>query len=376
MRIGILTPIYEPATGGAASYYSMISREFLKNKSITEVTIITEKHYLSPNRETLLNGSCDVIRIFPFRSGRQENIFKKYLQYFYQNILYFKLPSIIADCRVDILIVHSSFYNFPNILNPIITLISKTTIVIADVRDCLLKKKDLNSLIIYNSIIACSENVDRHLSQYIPIYNLTELIPIPQEKFIIKQSHANLRILKKYNLKKSSYILYAGLLKSGKNINYLLETYIQYCKLESSPLPLVLAGIPKNKNLAKLAKNINGVSILGEIKRVDLLKIIKFAALNVNLSLSEGMPRISLEALALNTKTILPQGIPEFDKYCKKWVAISYSSSSKLALQFQRVLLSNDLPKYPVSNHSINNVIKKYYKIFTKFKRDDGYAKK
>lgn len=376
MRIGILTPIYEPATGGAATYYSLISREFIKNKSITGLTIITEKHYSSPNRETLFHGRCDVIRIFPFRSGRQDNIFMKYLKYFYQNILYLKLPFIIADFRVDILIVHSSFYNFPNILNPIITLISKTTVVIADVRDCLLKKKDLNSLNIYNSIIACSENVDRHLSQCSSIYNSTELIPIPQENFIINQSKVNLKILKKYNLKKSSYILYAGLIKSGKNINYLLKTYIQYCNLESSPVPLVIAGISKNNNLVKQAKKITGVSILGEIKRIDLLKLIKFAALNVNLSLSEGMPRISLEALALNTKTILPHGIPEFDKYCKKWVAVSYSNPSKLALQIQKVLSSNDLPKYPISKHKLDNVIEKYYKIFMKLKRGEGYENK
>ena len=105
------------------------------------------------------------------------------------------------------------------------------------------------------------------------------------------------------------------------------------------------------------------------------MRIIRFAALNVNLSLSEGMPRISLEALALNTKTILPQGIPEFDWHCNKWVATSYSDSSKLALQFKSILMNSDLPKYPLKNHSLKVIIKEYLKIFIWLK-EDGYVEK
>ena len=116
-----------------------------------------------------------------------------------------------------------------------------------------------------------------------------------------------------------AYIFYAGLIKEEKGVYLLLQSYCE--QLQHDRHKLVLAGHNKLKTL-KATKLLNHPKVLyiGNQDRNNILALMSKAALCVNLSFSEGMPRASLEAIALGRPVALPRGIPEFNKYCSEFI--------------------------------------------------------
>ena len=231
-------------------------------------------------------------------------------------------------------------------------------------RDCLLREKSLEVLSLYDAIVACSQNVVNHLASCTPLLGKVTYIPIPQEEMRGCDLKDDGVLFNQLGLRKSKYILSAGLIKSGKGIDFLFKAYAKYRMNKLEPLPLILVGVIKDEKLARLAKTLPGVFLIGEIDRFRLLGLIKNAGLNINVSLSEGMPRISLEALSLQSKVILPLGIPEFEEHCKDWVAVSYANAEALAAQFDWALSQVISPKYPINDHYLNNVGRYYAHTF------------
>ena len=136
-----------------------------------------------------------------------------------------------------------------------------------------------------------------------------------------------------------------------------------YRKMGHEPWKRAIAGVAKESSGVKRASTIDGVQLLGSVPRPQLLALMQNAALNVNLSTSEGMPRTSLEALALGTRVLLPLGIPEFERYCGSWVASSQDPGA-IAAQFIDMLVEPPATGYPIETHSINRVLEKYNELF------------
>ena len=89
------------------------------------------------------------------------------------------------------------------------------------------------------------------------------------------------------------------------------------------------------------------------------------SSMAVNLSTSEGMPRTSLEALALGIRVLLPKGIPEFEEHCKDYVVCS-SQPDLVASQIEKLLLIPSMHNYPIEKHAPDFVLSKYEALFKK----------
>jgi len=355
-----------PVGGGAATYYSLLSEQLIRGSIVQKITIVTEKYPGEPGEKFDMHGARRIVRLFPFRAGGDVGKLKKYFLYFLQNILYRNLPEFFKSNKIDIAIIHSSFHNQWNMLSPSIREIKKYSVLISDVRDCQLPERKLSDLEIYDKIIACSENVKKHLEKINNLMQKTIQIPIPQEDLKNLEIHKTETILESLGLDMSEYLLFAGLIKADKGVDLLLNSYEIYRNKVDKPHKLVLVGTTRDHALANKAARMKGVVLAGALPRQNLLTLIQNAAINVNVSFSEGMPRFCLESLAFNTRVILPQGIPEFEIYLHDWVAKSQDNPEVIADQIV-LALENDPPAgYPIEEHYIDNIVHKYERLFQK----------
>ncbi len=299
--------------------------------------------------------------MFPYRAGAQMGKISQYSRYAVQNLQYWLFPHLVSQCKPDVVLVHSSFHNFLNLLTPVIRRISRTIPVIADVRDHQLPIRRLGQLDAYSAVIACSRNVQVHLEKNPVLSSRVTHIPVIQESLITPRTNTP-QTLQRHRLTTCSYLLFAGLIKQGKGVELLLRTYESY-RAKGHHDELLLVGLCKDAKLLERASKIPGVRILGAVSRDELLDLMACARMNINLSGSEGMPRTSLEALALGTRVLLPQGIPEFLEYCPSAVACS-DDPDALARQVEDLLGSPVAPSYPFELHAPTAVLPQYEALF------------
>lgn len=358
----VITPLFPPVMGGASTYYGLLTRGLLAKGVVKHVTIITENSS-ERNNASALSPDIDVIPLFPYRAGGHKRKSLQFLLYGIQNLLYVFIPYLVRKHKPDLVIVHSSFHNFFNLMAPVIKLISNKVPVIADVRDHQLPVKRLGQLESYHALVVCSLNVYNHILQASTLTQRVNHIPVIQEVMNVPRNCAS-ATLEKYGLKHGSYLLYAGLIKADKGIDLLLNTYESLCS-RGSALQLVIVGGSKDNLLLKRILSVSGVQWLGPVPREELLDLLSSCSMAVNLSNSEGMPRTSLEALALGVRVLLPKGIPEFEKYCQDNVVCS-SDPEFVAQQIEKLLFNTTACHYPIEEHFPDFVLSKYECLFKK----------
>ena len=354
MKLVIICPLFHGSGSGSATYYRLLAEEFIKKGVL--VTIISDYEQG--------DFSGQYISLFPARCGRDRHPLRDRFYYLEQNLTYFQLPRIVHQQVPDVLLVHSSFYNFPGLFNFVMKGIRKKFhgLMVADVRDQLLPKKKIPLLNIYDKIIACSLNVCSHLRNNGADKEKVVHIPVLQEDLKIDKKNTE-QILRHFGLAEQGYIFYAGLIKEAKGIDVLLKAYINY--LQSSGLKLVLAGHNKciRSETLRLLHHPN-VLYVGNQDRNTVLVLMSKASVCVNFSLSEGMPRASLEAISIGCPVVLPRGIPEFDHYCPEFV-IKYERPEMVAEQISKIIAHKVKANYPIEIHSPENVIPKYQELFS-----------
>jgi hypothetical protein len=352
-KLLIICPFYHGSGSGVATYYQLFSKCI--SKFNISISIISDKE------AGLLDG--DYFGIFPVRCSRDRNIVKDIFSYGIQNIYYSKIFNVIKKIKPDIIIIHSSFYNHLGLFNYYISKIRKKYCgkMIADVRDQLMPPNKIPMLNIYDNVIACSTNVKNHLSKHHVNKKLLSHIPVIQEP-LDNYDCNSLKILNKFNLNEREYIFYGGLIKESKGIQLLLKAFCDY--IDDSNLKLVLAGHYKSRNsITKKYLSNSNVFYIGNQNRETILTLMKFSAVCVNFSFSEGMPRSCLEAMALGCNVILPKGIPEFEQYCPEFI-LKDEKEELIAEQINKTISSNKRPNYPIEMHYPKNVINEYLKIF------------
>ena len=362
MHLLIISPIYAPTTGGAATYYGLLTEGLLASGEVTKVTIITERVPGQPNQEQKNGGRLHIIRMFPHRAGRHLEPIQLYWRYVLQNFQYAFLPLLVSSIKPDIMLVHSSLHIYPNALHPLIGFFSRSFPVIADVRDQQLPLSRLSQLESYSALVVCALNVMAHISRSSELETRATYIPVIQEH-INSDRPSSSQTLIKYGLKKRRYFLFSGLIKQAKGVGLLLDTFCELCE-RGFDAELVIAGFSKDESLMQQAINTPKVRMIGPVPREELLDLMSEALMNINMSASEGMPRTSLESLALGTKVLLPSGIPEFDQYCPKAV-VRGSNSQEVADQIQALLSCQDGGEcYPIELHESRKIIPRYKELF------------
>jgi glycosyltransferase involved in cell wall biosynthesis len=363
----IISPIFYPTSGGAATYYTLLSWMLLERGIADRVTIITERVPQAEDSELLYGGQLLVLRSFPHRAGHTRQPLLQYIKYAYQNLQYLGIRGTVSKYDINTVLVHSSFHNFPNLMANVVKkcVSDGNARWIADLRDWLLPQSRFKELGPYHRLIVCSENVMSHIAQSKGLAHKACLIPVIQEPIAAPSSDEVMDFKRRYGLGEYPYISYIGLIKKEKGVDLLLDSF---GKIERSfpHIHLVLAGIMKESSSA-FRKKLTGarVKYIGELKRRDALIFIAGSRLNINLSPSESLSRSCLEALSLGVQVALPPGIPEFQKHCPENV-INSKDPETIATQLERLLTTENMPQYPITAHYPDPVLPQYEEIFSK----------
>lgn len=356
MKITILTPLFHGDSSGASVYYKSLTHYLLKNKYNVSV--------ISDNESGEYSGQY--YPVFPKRCGQNKRGVRDIFSYAKQNILYWRVVSILRHENTDILIVHSSFYYNPGIFMFLIRYIKHifpNIRMILDVRDAMFPVTRGGEADYYNGIIACSRNVKNDLvSKGIEESRITH-IPVIQAISQSSQDEVD-GYLEDLEITRP-YLLYAGLIKESKSVDVLLEAFTEYIRVEEPRLTLVLTGLMKtSNNETKSLLHREGVKYIGNRTRGDVLKLMQGADCCINISRSEGMPRSSLEALALNIPTALPPNVPEFLDCCSSNV-IENRNTKEIAQKILGIYRGKKVPMYPIEEHYPGSVFPKYIELIS-----------
>lgn len=354
MNILIISPIFSPTSGGASIYYMELVKNISEYKEVKRIFVITEKINKKENYSNYKKLS--VINLFPFRSGKFTYKYMQFFLYGLQNLQYLLFPIIFKKLKPDVTLLHSSFLNYPNLLYLIIKFFLKKYKIILDVRDCLLPKKKFYQINLFRIIITCSETVNN----YLPNYEGKRFIPIFFNTTFINDK----TVINKYRLGNEKYFLYCGLIKKSKNIEFLYKVFKTYQIKYDPSVKLVLVGINKDNSILHHLLKDKNILYFNQMPYKDILSLIFNSYLPINLSLSEGLSRFSLESLFLKKITILPRNIIEFNNQCSSYVAVSYVNADLVADQIFFLKNNNIIEHYNFSCHDPKNIRKKYFKLF------------
>lgn len=358
-KVLVITPIFLSDAGGAAIYYKLLVSLLSKSYN-TETGVVSERY--------TYHGDLRYYGIFPTWAGRDRNIVRDIFFYFLQNVSYFGMFWILFKERPNIVLVHSSFYNHPGIFDPVFRLLKMffpRIRFVADVRDRLLPQKKLSLLNYFDRIISCSENVYAHLLSGRVDPKKVLIIPVIQEEMNIPVIRGQFDSLcKTYGLCGRQYFIYVGAVKEDKAVDILLEAYVDIVRPKFPEIDFVLVGLNKSKgkDVASMLE-MDGVIYLGNLPREHSLALMSGANLCVNISPNEGMPRVSLESIALNKPTLLPPNIPEFHELCPEYV-VSDLSVPSVGRQICKLLETPSVPVYPIAKHYPEAVLSQYEEVF------------
>jgi glycosyltransferase involved in cell wall biosynthesis len=237
----------------------------------------------------------------------------------------------------------------------------KNTLIVADVRDCLIPKSRLKQLSYYDRVIACSRSVECHLLQEPSLKGKIFEIPAIQEKLTPPQKIYSTKILKKHRIEGFEYWLYLGLIKQSKGIDRLIRIFSEALKTKPH-IRLVLAGPMRDKNLVAresiaIAKS---VIVLGSVPRDEARVLISQAALVVNCSPTESISRIALEAIDLGIPVGLPPNIKEYEQWAPAFIIHEALTPSDAAQRLITIAESHSVPPYPMDRHRSSSVVPQY----------------
>lgn len=355
-NVVLITPIYQKQVGGAAIYYQRLTQSL--GECGVSVSVITDS----------VSGDAPGLRrygIFPKWASSERNLVRDVVSYAYQNITYYRISGILRRESPQAVLVHSSFHNHPGVFALAMARARRacpTATFVADVRDRLLPPRKIAQLKRYDTVIACSGNVRDHLiASGLPADRIRE-IPVIQERLQISDTAAG-EALTKYGLEGRKYILYVGAIKEDKAVDKLLMAFIDHVAPIHPDHILVLAGLLKSNavELNRLMRT-DKVRYIGNVDRADALALMKGANVCVNVSPNEGMPRASLEALALGRPVVLPPNVPEFVQYCERYVATDLDPKC-IAEKMTAAIIGGKAADYPVDRHYPESVLEAYLEV-------------
>ena len=357
----IITPIYNKAVGGAAIYYQLLVKE-LKDRGY-KIAVISEYNGIF---HSFIDNKEQYFGLFPAWASKSRNRIRDIFYYGLQNLIYFYLPFALRKLNPKNILIHSSFFNHPGTFryaNKLVYLLRHNHCnMILDVRDKMLPQNRVKHLSVFNTIIACSENVKDHLKNIHIDSGKLIIIPVIQEA--IDRGKPPVKDFElKYGIKNNGFILSVGAIKKEKGIDILLEVF-QKIKGELGGINLVLVGPLKAKSSEILkALRSAGIVYVGSLDRKDILDLMKMAKICVNLSRNEGMPRVSLEALSMGKLCLLPLCVPEFIRYCNEFVISSYNPDD-IANDLLNVIAKREpVTCYPIHRHYPNEVVSKFIQL-------------
>lgn len=358
-RVAICSPIFWGDASGASVYYQLLANELLTHG--VDVTVISDQERADSEL------SVNYFPLFPARCAKDKRPLRDVAAYLWQNVSYFGIQGILSSVQPHSALIHSSFYNHPGIFAQVMKRVMHKhpeINFIADVRDGLMPAHKVPLLNDYHRVIACSENVANHLLENGLESRRLLRIPVIQER-IEPVDKLRTQLIADNGLGGQPYIFYAGLVKESKAVDVLLEAFLRFVRPVRKDMRLVIAGLMKTSSRrVKEMLAQDGVVYVGNRRREEVLALMSGAALCVNLSPDEGMPRTSLEALALGRPVALPPNVPEFVRYCDGFV-VAEREPAEVAARMMEIMDAGATPDYPIEMHYPERVLHVYEKVLS-----------
>ena len=353
----IITALYPPTVGGAATYFGDVVPRLAQRDEIEQLTVLTE--HMPDQPRQWADGKLRLLRYLPARISLPQRRQLTHAAIYILTQLWFaaRLPGLVHHHRVDLIHFHTRFRG-----RLFYAALRRSGVpVIADLRD---KMTDPARLVdVTDLLLCCGEGVQRFATEGGFPSERTALIPnafalpdTPPPELISD-------VRRRYKLGESPYLLFVGDITYNKGVYDLLEAYRRW-RPEHPQVQLVLCGT--NREGARFLDQMRqtaGAAYLGHIPHQDALALMRGAEIVVLPSRSEGLPTVILEAVALGTRVICPPGIPEFEQYLSQFVLPEVNVDS-IVETLNAAWRYDDLPSYPLSEHSVGRVVEDLAKVY------------
>ena len=350
MRILIITALYPPAAGGAATYFGDIVPRLAQRDDVEQLTVLTEHMPGQPRLWT--DDKLQLLRYLPTRASLTQRHWLTHAMSYVLTQVWFtvRLPGLVQHHQVDLIHFHTRFRG-----RLFYAALRRSGVpVIADLRDKMTDPMRLMS--VATRLLCCGEGVQRFAIEGGFPAERTVLIPNAFIPPTIPPLESVVDARQRYRLGEEPYLLFVGDITRNKGVYDLLEAH-QRWRAEHPQVQLVLAGTNREaEHFLRQVRRYTGVIYLGHVPHQDALTLMCGAEIVVLPSRSEGLPTVILEAVALGTKVICPPGIPEFERHLPQFVLPEVDADS-IVKTLNFVWHFDDLPSYPFSEHNVGCVV-------------------
>ena len=349
-NILVCCPVYSPHAGGGGQYFPLLVSQLLDLEATDRVIVLTEYH---PNKKLYtFENNTHVYRILPQRDTKINKTMSYSIASFFVTYLLFytAMPVLIAIHKISIIhytrYLRIPFYAFMSIFKNIfkikIILDMRTTVESDSAIKNLFGYSSMisNSMGVYNQMTDLGVNQDRNNFVPNPIVFPKKLNPVK-----VKEIIHDLGVDVKF-----PYLLFVGQLLERKSILEVIDAFDVFTK-DHPNFRLVLVGRNMLGDLIqeKLSKN-NNILHIGPVEREKVVALMQNAEMILQPSRVEGIPRVSLEALSLGKKVLLPPCVPEFVPN-NELFSIDKVKTSEIAEAINRIHKTDKLPQYDLSVH-------------------------
>lgn len=345
----LLTPLYPPTTGGAASYFGMVAERLAAADGIEKVSLLTERMPGEP--EFWLQGRLEIHRLLPTRVSIERGGLSHVLSYLATQLwMQRNLKRFVHDCNATLFHFHTRFQG-PLFFR---ALRSLTVPVIADLRD---KFGQIDRLRVSSDfLLCCGEGVQHYAVEGDYPQDRTRMVPIPFEAAKSGPVAEIESLAAQAALDGHPFILFVGDMNYNKGVFDLISAFESY-QPEHPDMNLLLVGTNRQaKRFEDVIAHSKNVYWLGSQPGSTVLVLMERAAVVCLPSRSEGLPRVILEAIASGTPVICPPNIPEFDRWLPTHVLPEISPAA-IREALQQTVGQPLKSSYPLEQHRLEQVV-------------------
>ncbi|HVN87309.1 MAG TPA: glycosyltransferase family 4 protein [Candidatus Binatia bacterium] len=357
----IVTPLYPPAIGGAATHFGIIAPALRDHPAVERVTVLTERLSGEPTEPT--EGSLRIVRRLPRHVGlayRQQ--WRRALGYvrtqwwFHRN-----LAPLVRQIGADVIHLHARYRG-----RVLYAALRRTGVpVIANLHDKLTPPR--RAAHVAQVVLCCAEGVREFAIRDGVAATQVRLVPLP---LALPAAASSTTIAEQYHLTPKNYVLFAGEITRRKGVYELLAGYRAW--RSDGSMPLALAGTNwEGKRFIRQVQQTPGAVYLGPVPHAETIALMREAAVVVLPSHSEGLPYVILEAIAMGTKVISPPGIPEFGRHLPASVLTEVSAAA-ISRALEQVAAETGSPSYPLAQHDPARVLDELVQLYAETVRPHG----
>jgi len=353
MNVLVVCPVFEPYSGGGGQYFPLLVRELAGSPDIGNVVVLTENH---PDREMIeRDGSITVYRMLVRRDTVKKGRVYKTISFFYTYCQFaILIPRLVSE--YDINVIHYTRYMrkaFFKIMEKCKR--SQGVKVVVDMRATLESDDAISGLFGVDCIMSNSEAVYNQVARLLSDKFTHELVKNPIAlPHRVGESTVE-KIKNKYLLSGQKYLLMVGQLMPRKSTEEVVDAYPLIKELlPDHKLVLVGRNMLGEGILKKIADH--GICYLGPLNHEDTMILIEGADLVIQPSKIEGIPRVSIESLALGKKVLLPPCAPELIRDNGFFTVPTYEADV-IGQKVVEIVNGDKYPDYDLSNHDIQSSI-------------------